>query len=71
MVLVVVVDVSVAVAPETDRVEVAQGAVTLQLGEDIRDLGCADAGDAMFAQNVFDLCCCFRSGAADILEVDL
>lgn len=35
VVLVVVVDVSIAVAPETDRVEVAQGAVTLQLGKHI------------------------------------
>lgn len=52
-------NVSIAVAPQTDRVEILQAAVTLEPGQYIRHLVRADAGDAVLVEDGLDFCCCF------------
>lgn len=67
---VVVDNVAIAVAPETDRVEIFEVGVALQLGQCTRHLVGGHAGDAMLAQDAFDFGQCFR-GLAHVLDVDL
>ena len=53
-VLVAAGDVAVTVTPQTDRVEVLQSAVILQLAQHIRHLVLVDVGDAGLLENIFD-----------------
>lgn len=57
--------------PETDGVEVLQGAVILELAQDVRHIVRVDAGDSVLTENVLDFRCCFGPGTADVLEVEL
>lgn len=64
-------DIAVAVAPKADGVEVGQGAVLLQLVQDILHILRVDIGDASLVQHIFNFLYCLRPIAGDILEVDL
>lgn len=57
--------------PETDGVEVLQGAVILELAQDVRHIVRVDAGDSVLAEDVLDFRRCFGPGTADVLEVEL
>lgn len=64
-------DITVAVAPETNGIEIGQGAVLLQFVQDILHILRVDIGDVSLVQNVFDFLYCLRPLAGNVLEVDL
>lgn len=69
--VVAVVNLALAVAPETDGVVVGEGGVILQGLECIGDLVGSDGADVVLAEEVLDFGDCFGAVAANILQVDL